>query len=238
MTINANQGLPVPPPSADLLAAVARGRAVVTRRPLRTLAAVNALSLAGAAVLLAALGLRPDPSALALLLAFGGLTTQLVLALVPARGNVLPRAHDSALPSVIVLALTTSLALLLAMASGHRAPPSFWLPAALCMGTGLLAATLPIALGLLSLRGVLPGADWRTWLALGAGAGVLGGQLLQLHCPNGGLAHLLVGHGLAMLAPALLLGIWAALPGGLDRRRIASGQTRDPRRPGFRSREL
>jgi hypothetical protein len=97
-----DQALPrhahVPPPSADLLAVVARGGAVATRRPVRTLAAVAGLSLGWAgALLFLVLGLRADllalpvaPVALYTLACFTGFVAQLGFALVPSPRRILP----------------------------------------------------------------------------------------------------------------------------------------------------
>jgi hypothetical protein len=202
-----------PPPAAALLAAVARGGPVTTRRPVRTLAAVVGLSLGWAARLVLVKGLRADLSALPVvyaLVCLAGFIAQLAFALVPSPRMVLPSGHDSARSSVLILLITVPLALAVAArVSGSPGPwaaaPWSWRAAMACAGGGLAVATAPALLCLRVLRRLVPGGSWRVSLAVGAGAGVLSGLTLPLHCPDQGAVHLALAHGSAMLLPPALL---------------------------------
>jgi hypothetical protein len=216
---DASAGQPrIPALSADLRAAVSAVAPVATRRPKLIAAVVVTLSLLWAGVLLQSLmGLRrdlgwwPDPVlALYLAISLTAFAAHLTFALVPAPGKVLPSAYESARASVALLLITVPLALLFA-ASSTAAPtpvesaPGFWPGALACVANGLRVAVIPVGLGLAALRRVVPGGAWRTGLAVGAGAGVLAGAVLQLHCPQVDLAHVTLAHGLAMILPALIL---------------------------------
>jgi hypothetical protein len=205
----------VPPPSPELLALVARGGAVRTRRPVRTLAVVALASVLWAgAWLLLVLGVRPDvralpivPTVLYALVCLTGFIAQLAFALVPSPARVLPSAHESARYSLLVLAIIIPLTLLIG--GLHRGPSAslgaLWRAGLACAGGGLAVAALPTVLGLHALRGVVPGGAWRIALSLGAGAGILAAVTLQLHCGAGGFVHVAVAHGFAIVAPAAVL---------------------------------
>jgi hypothetical protein len=204
----------VPPPSAELLALVARGGPVRTRRPGRTLAVVALASvLWAAALLLLVLGLRPDmralpvvPTVLYALICLTGFAAQLAFALVPSPSRVLPSAHESARYSLIVLAIVVPLTLVFARAHGSGGTSAFaWHAALACAGGGLAVAATPVLLGLHALHRVVPGGAWRTSLSLGASAGILAALTLQLHCSTPGLVHVSLAHGAAMTIPAALL---------------------------------
>ena len=208
----------VPPLSADLLAAVSRVGPVATRRPKVTCAGVLLISLGWAGVLLQpVMGVRSDlrelpvlPLALYVAISLTVFAAHLALALVPASGGVLPSAFESARASAMLMLITVPLGLFFAANvaitwPAVRPASALWHGALACWANGLAVAVVPAVLGLAVLRRVVPGGAWRTAFAVGAGSGVLAGAVSQLHCPNGGVAHLVLGHGLAMVLPALLL---------------------------------
>jgi hypothetical protein len=205
----------VPPPSAELLALVARGGPVRTRHPGRTLAVVALASVLWAAGLLfLGLGVRPDvralplvPTVLYAIVCLTGFGAELAFALVPSPSRVLPTAYESARYSLIIVAIAVPLALVFAGAhrSGGGSAASAWHAGLACAGGGLAVAALPVLLGLHALRRVVPGGAWRTSLSLGASAGILAALTLQLHCSTPGLVHVAVAHGAAMVIPAVLL---------------------------------
>jgi hypothetical protein len=210
-------GVPrIPPPSPELLALVARGGPVRTRRPLRTVAVVALASVLWAAAVLVVLGVRPDLAHLPLaanilygLVCLTGFVAQLTFALVPSPGRVLPTAHESARSSLVILAITVPLAMVMAGAQGVASACTAvaWRAGVTCAGAGLAVAALPTLAGLSTLRRIVPGGAWRTSLSLGAAAGILAGLTLQLHCGHPGLVHLVVAHGFALVAPAALLAL-------------------------------
>jgi hypothetical protein len=206
----------VAPLSRDLREAISRAGPVTTRRPRVILAGVVGMSLFWAGALLHSLiGLRTDlsalpvlPLALYVLICVTAFAAHLTFALVPAPGKILPSAYESARASVTLMLITVPLGLF--FAANVTWPPAhsasaLWPGALACVANGLAVAVIPALLGLAVLRRVVPGGAWRTALPVGAGCGVLAGAVLQLHCPNGGVAHVALGHGLAMLLPALVL---------------------------------
>src|SRR5581483_10501100 len=180
-----------PPPSEALLDAVGRMKPVRTRQPARTLAAVIGLALAWAAAWLQ-LGLRPDFRELPPLWLAGagllwaiGFALPLSVALLPARGQVLPRAGAAR-----ILAAAMPLALVLASLFAAQAPSSRiahdsqqWMQASIrCCVVGLAIGLVPFAVALFALRRALPVGTRAIGAALGAGSGALGGLILHLHC--------------------------------------------------------
>jgi len=198
----------VPPPSPALLARVAEARPVRPRRPAREAATVALLSLGLVAALLSlSLPPRHDLWRLETLLAAAactlGFAAALWWALVPPRGQVLPLRP--ATPRRLGLAALLLLAALAAAGHERIVGPAFAHWARGCFSVGLLVATVPAALCLVFLRRALGVGGWRLGLAIGAAAGALGGLTLTLHCGNRHLAHVLLAHGGAIVAPALVL---------------------------------
>jgi hypothetical protein len=87
---------------------------------------------------------------------------------------------------------------------GH-APGSSSLAAMLvCLSLTLVWAALPLVLAAATLRGAFPVASrWRGGL-VGAAAGLFAGTTINLHCSNVAHVHLLMGHGIPVLAATLL----------------------------------
>jgi hypothetical protein len=198
----------LPPPSPALLARVGALRPVRPRRPAREAAAVALASLGlVAAMLLVRFPPRADLMRADTLLAATacalGFAAALWWALVPPRGQVLPLRPST--PRRLAAAALLALAALAAAGRDFTAGASFAHAARACFAIGLLVSLLPAALCLGLLRRALAEGGWRFGLAVGAAAGALGGLTLTLHCGNRHLAHVLVAHGGALVAPALLL---------------------------------
>ena len=213
---------PAPPPAAALLRAVGGMQGVRTRGRFGAFAAVLALGAIGPLLLLVLRPMRGDLAALlpALLLLDGALwlaacAAALAVALVPARGDVLPsagRASRLALGIIAALALFYLLHTLDAPGVSAPAPPGGWplLRSCLgCVGVLLPIAAIYLIAGAVALRRVLPMGAPRIGIALGAAGGAMGGLALLFHCPIASRAHLVLGHvggvALAALAGALLL---------------------------------
>jgi hypothetical protein len=214
-------GLPPPPPpplSPALEAELAQLAPVATRRPVRQVVLLLAVSLLYGAGVLALLAMRRDALALpaAWLVGVGGawllgFAAPIYLATVPRSGAVMPRWKLAGVAAI--LGSLAFIALGLALPSGSPAGSTggwdgLWHGYS-CLGTGLTAAIVPVVLGAIFLRGTLPvGARW-TAAALGAGAGSLGGLVLHLHCPITDSLHVGLVHGgvvgiAALLATALV----------------------------------
>jgi hypothetical protein len=183
---------------------------------------VLAVGVIGPLLLLALRPLRRDLAALppAMLMIDGALwlaacAAALAVALVPARGDVLPsagRASRLALGIIAALALFSLLHTLDAPGVSAPAPAGGWplLRSCLgCIGILLPIAAIHLIAGALALRRVLPMGAPRIGIALGAAGGAMGGLALLFHCPIASRAHLVLGHvggvALAALAGACLL---------------------------------
>lgn len=78
----------------------------------------------------------------------------------------------------------------------------------LCFDITIAWAAVPLLAAAIVLRGAFAGgALWRSAL-LGAAIGLFAGATMNLHCPNVAPAHVLVGHGMAVIL-ATLLGAFA-----------------------------
>ncbi|HET6149454.1 MAG TPA: NrsF family protein [Polyangia bacterium] len=218
---------PAPPPDPALLRAVGGMGAVRTRGRFGAFAAVLAAGLVGPLLLLALRPLRHDLAALspALLVLDGALwlaacAAALAVALVPARGDVLPsagRASRVGLWVIGALAVFYLLPTLDTPGASALAPDGAGplLRSCLrCIGVLLPIAVVSLIAGALVLRRVLPMGARRIGIALGAAGGAMGGLALLFHCPIAGRAHLVLGHvggvALAALVGALLLPVLLA----------------------------
>jgi hypothetical protein len=217
-----------PPPSPELMAALARVRPVRTRRPARAFAWAAAGSLAWAALWLALSPHRRDlpflprmwfgAVALVWCVAF---VTPLAVALLPRPRAVLP---DGARATRLAAAAVVTL-ILLSFVLPCAAPPHTVVLVgvraqaagiARCMTFALFVALVPLALGLLVMRRLLLVGSARLTAALGAAGGALGGLVLHVRCAVGAGLHVGLGHAGGM-ALATLVG--AALGLLLDRHR-------------------
>ena len=206
---------PPPPPAigAALEGELAHLGKVATRRPLRQLAILVVLSLVYAAGLLVVLATRGDlhqlPMGWLAATAVGWLFGFLVpsyLALVPRAGTVTPRWQPAAIAAVIASIGFVVLGLVIHpmgddsivhgrehFGRGHT-----------CLELGLATALVPVVVGAIFLRGVLPvGSRWIA-AALGAGGGCLGGLVLHLHCRVADGLHVGLVHGGVVVVAALL----------------------------------
>ncbi len=216
---------PTPPPlSAALEAELARLAPVATRRPVRQLAILAAVSIVYAAGLVAMLSLRRDLRELpmgwlaAVAIAWlGGFAVPCYLALVPRPGQVTPRAQWAAASAAVTSILFIALGLAV-HPSGEHSGALGWDHLARghgCLELGLLTSLVPVVIGAVFLRGALPvGSRWVA-AALGAGGGCLGGLMLHLHCPIADGPHVGIVHGGVVLVSALLCA--ALVPRATDR---------------------
>ena len=213
---------PAPPPAAELLAKIGGMQPVRTRGRFAALVAVVAAGTLLPVALLALMPWRRDLLALprawvigAAAVWFAAFATPLVLALVPARGDVLPsagRASRAALAVVGALAAFALLGSVEAPGVSPRLPPGAWplvLSCLRCISVLLPVAAVFLIAGIVVLRRVLPMGARRIGVALGVAGGAMGGFVLHWHCPLAQTAHVVLGHVggvvLAMAAGALLL---------------------------------
>jgi negative regulator of sigma F NrsF-like protein len=205
---------PTPPPlSPRLEAELAELPAVATRRPMRQLALLVAISLIYGAGVLAMLTLRRDMHELPMgwLVGAGlawllGFVVPVYLATVPRAGAVVPRWKLAGVSAIAGALGFISLGLLVhpsGPSSAHLAWAHFGRGTG-CLEFGLATAVVPIVGGAIFLRGALPvGSRWIA-AALGAGGGSLGGLMLHLHCPITDGSHIGLMHGGVVVVAALL----------------------------------
>ncbi|HVV81840.1 MAG TPA: NrsF family protein [Kofleriaceae bacterium] len=213
--------LPPPPPPplpADLEEELASLAPVAPRRPWRQLALVAAVSIGYAGLIVALISLRKDLPGLprgwmaAYLAAWlAGFGAPLALAVVPARGSMMPRTNLAAAVAAVAAIGFVALGLLWAHhgpdshVGGLRAAPG-------CLSIGLVTALVPVVLGTMLLRGAAPVGSRLTAAALGASAGSLGGFVLHLHCPIADRLHVGLVHGGVVAIAAVLTAALAARP--------------------------
>lgn len=218
MTDPVDQLAAMPPPLApalgkDLEAVLGNLTPVRTRRPLRHLLVLGALSLFYGAVLVVVLATRRDmrelPMGWLAGVALGWLFGFLVpsyFALVPRAGTMNPRWQVAAIAAVVAAVGFVSLGLAV-----HPMGPSSenygvdrFGHGHTCLEIGLATALMPVVIGAVFLRGALPvGSRWIA-AALGAGGGCLGGLVLHLHCRVADGLHVGLIHGGVVVIAALL----------------------------------
>ncbi|HEX3762651.1 MAG TPA: NrsF family protein [Kofleriaceae bacterium] len=208
--------LPPPKPpalSAALEAELAQLTPVATRRPLRQLALLIALSLVYGAGLIVTLTLRRDLHELPMgwLVSTGlawllGFVVPITLATVPRAGAVMPRWRLAGIASVVAAIAMIGLGLVLHPAGEHSVSLG-WdgvMRGYGCLASGLETAIVPVVIGTVFLRRTLPvGSRWVA-AGLGAGGGSLGGLVLHLHCPVSDGVHVGLVHGGVIAIAALL----------------------------------
>jgi hypothetical protein len=204
---------PAPPAlSAELEGELAKLSPVPTRRPLRQLAILAAVSIVYGSGLLLAVSTRGDMlelpmgwlagTALGWLLGF---FIPCYFALVPRPGAVTPRWRLAA----ISVAITSVSFVVYGLAIHPEGPSSHEVGGAAlarssCLEVGLATALVPVVIGAIFLRGALPvGSRWIA-AALGAGGGCLGGLVLHLHCDIADGLHVGLVHGGVVIVAALL----------------------------------
>jgi hypothetical protein len=206
--------VPAAPDLGDLLERELASLAPVKpRRPRRDAMMVMLASLAYGGLLLALLRLRRDldglPAAWLVSYAaawFVGFASLMWIAIVPVRGEMMPRWRAAGIGAAIASVVFMAGGLLL-----HQSAPNsayfglsnlhrgHW-----CLEIGVATAIVPATLGALVLRGVLPvGSRWAA-AGLGAAGGSLGGLVLHLHCPIADGWHLGLVHGGVIVVSALI----------------------------------
>jgi hypothetical protein len=215
-------GLPAPAPpalSSQLVAELAQLAPVATRRPMRQLVLLVAISLIYGAGVLAMLTMRRDLAELPMgwLLGAGiawlfGFVVPVYLATVPREGSVMPRWKLAGASAVIGALAFIALGFAIHPSGSSSVPYLGWDHFAHgygCLEFGLATAIVPVVLGAIFLRRTMPvGSRWIA-AALGAGGGSLGGLMLHLHCPITEGLHVGVMHGgvigiAALVAAALV----------------------------------
>jgi len=213
---------PVPDLGAEIESELRSMQPCKPRSPGRELLLLGLVSLMYLGTLLGALRFRADLNALPRLwlvtylgawaISFLGLS---YLVLVPAKSRVMPSWRVAAL-----LGVSSAVGFILAGLFIARDVPgvSSVYPATAqdlaahghyCLRWGITTALIPIALGVLFLRGAVPVGDRWTAAALGAGGGSLGGLMLHLHCPIADYLHLGLIHGGVVVLSALLTALIA-----------------------------
>lgn len=203
----------LPPLPAELEASLVDLAPVKTRRPLRQLSILAGISVIYGAALVAGLTTRPDMAELpmgwlaaAAIAWLAGFLLPAYLALVPKAGSMMPRWPYAAVAAIVssVGFVLLGLAVHPSGASSTQYNLEHFARGHTCLEIGLAAAFVPVVIGAIFLRGVLPvGARW-TAAGLGAGGGCLGGLVLHLHCPVTDGLHVGLVHGGVVAVSALL----------------------------------
>ncbi len=184
-----------------------------TRRPLRHVAILAALSLLYGAVLVVVLKTREDMhelpmgwlAAVGLAWLFGFLVPS-YFALQPRAGSMMPRWKPAALAAVVASVGFVSLGLAVHPMGEHSVSygAERFLHGHTCLEIGLATALVPVVIGAIFLRGALPVSSRWIAAALGAGGGCLGGLVLHLHCNIADGLHVGLIHGGVVIVAAAL----------------------------------
>ena len=105
--------------------------------------------------------------------------------------------------AVLAFALSAALGARLAQGGAGAIEPS-WLANGVCAALGVALASAPMLLAVAALRGAFPVVSRLRASLVGLACGALAAAALHAHCPYDGVVHVLVGHGFAMLACALV----------------------------------
>jgi hypothetical protein len=207
---------PAPRPAPALLDSVGRIEPVRTRKPLVTLVLVAIATAAYPLYVLSQFPLRKDlPGLPALwfigiaLLWLAGFVLPLTLALLPARGRVLPNegwAGRAALAAALILTLAS---LFTVDAPGRTI---LWAPGwdafvrsmRGCFLFGLRIVIPAVVLGTIALARVMLVGAARLGAAIGAAGGALSGLTLHALCPVGGAFHVVTSHAGVVVAGAVI----------------------------------
>jgi len=210
-------GAPPPALSPELARAVQGMGPVRTRHRFGAVAAVALAGLVWPVIALVHGPHRRDLGALpmawvivAAVLWATAFTASLTAALVPRRGDVLPAAGRAARIAVAAMLIVAAFALFASVdAPGVSMHPEErgWSPLRACLhciGFVFETAAVFLVAGLFAMRRLIPVGGARAGLALGAGAGAMGGLVLHFICPFANTAHVVLGHvgGMALTAAA------------------------------------
>lgn len=175
-------------------------RQVVKRR--QAAALLGGLSWLGAH--LAVYGIRTDLTGLPL----PYVAAQIALPAVLATASLVVALGSGKLGLGLKIGVVSSLAVLgpasfCVIALGAPTPrvpePGTLIDTLLCFDITVAWVAVPLLCAAITLRGAFAaGARWRSAL-VGAGIGLFAGATMNLHCPNVAPAHMLLGHGLAVL---------------------------------------
>ncbi|NOU29949.1 MAG: hypothetical protein HOO96_18750 [Polyangiaceae bacterium] len=186
----AGEAMPLPPPPA-LPPSPARGNV----RLRRTLALAVALGLECVAVF--AMGLRTvAPKVLVL-----GVVCPVLVATV---ALVLLLRAPTTSARLGLVAAAASLVFFASSAAEAYAPTAPAAAALKCMVVTALLLAGPLLLGALALRNAFPSGAAGRATTLGVAAGLLGAATIRLHCPHDDSIHVMLGHGLPILAAGLV----------------------------------
>ena len=173
----------------------------------RAAALIGGLSWLG--VHLAVYGVRTDLAGLP----FTYVAAQIALPVLLATGSLVVALGSGKLGLGLKIGLVSSLAILgpasfCVIALGAPIPrvpePGTLLDTVLCFDITVAWVAVPLLCAAITLRGAFAaGARWRSAL-VGAGIGLFAGATMNLHCPNVAPAHMLLGHGLAVVVAATL----------------------------------
>ena len=140
----------------------------------------------------------------AIVIAFGALAVCAALLAVSLAADMSPGSRRPAPSVVLTGGILLSLAAIFCVLLPYHTETSFWVPSGKCLQLGVVFAvpTAALAWGLLRRGAVLSPA------ISGAAAGLLGGlaglAVLEIHCPDHNLAHVLVAHwGAALVCTAI-----------------------------------
>lgn len=180
-------------------------RQVVQSR--RVAALIGGLSWLG--MHLAVYGIRTDLTGLP----FTYVAAQIALPVLLATGSLVVALGSGKRGLGLKIGLVSTLAILgpasfCMIALGAPIPrvpePGTLIDTVLCFDITIAWVAVPLLCAAITLRGAFAaGARWRSAL-VGAGIGLFAGATMNLHCPNVAPAHMLLGHGLAVVVAATL----------------------------------
>ena len=180
-------------------------RQVVRRR--RALALIGGVSWLGAH--LAVYGIRTDLAALPVPYVVAQIalpamlaTASLIVALGP--GKLGLGAKIGLISTLAVVGPASFCVIALGAPVPRTSEPGTFVDTFLCFDITIAGVAVPLLCAAITLRGAFAaGARWRSAL-VGAGIGLLAGATMNLHCPNVAPAHMLLGHGVAVVVAAAL----------------------------------
>lgn len=183
-------------------------------RQRRVLALLGGLSWLAAH--LAVYGIRTDLAGLPI----GYVAAQIALPALLATGSLVIALGSGRLGLGVKIGLVSTLAVLgpasfCLIALGAPLPrvpePGTLIDTLLCFDITVAWVAVPLLCAAITLRGAFAaGARWRSAL-VGAAIGLFAGATMNLHCPNVAPAHMLLGHGFAVIVAAGLGAVALAL---------------------------